>query len=211
MLSEAPAGPAAVPAGDGSWLDRLGFWLFRNRGWVPVPVYFLLVACCFRESHGASWVWPAGIMLVILGHWARLWAIRHIGRSARTRKAKSARLVTTGPYAYVRNPLYVANVCVGTGFVVASRLVWFVPVFWLFALCYYSLIIRWEERLLLERWGRAYRDYAATTPRWAPMGAVAQAVTAPAYSYVEALFRERKTFVATLVMVCALAIKDVLH
>jgi protein-S-isoprenylcysteine O-methyltransferase Ste14 len=73
--------------------------------------------------------------------------------------------LTKGVYAISRHPGYFAFFlgCVGIGIACAS---------WLFLLCALVWIVSWhfgvaeEERILLERYGDAYREYMNRTPRW---------------------------------------------
>ncbi|MDP6934739.1 MAG: methyltransferase [Myxococcota bacterium] len=50
-----------------------------------------------------------GVALLAAGELLRITAVRHIGARSRTRQSQVGPLVTTGPYAYSRNPLYVGN------------------------------------------------------------------------------------------------------
>ena len=191
-----------------SWSLRVGFWLFRHRGWVPVPFYAVLVGCPYWGAETIDVVWPSGAALIVLGHLLRIWATRHIGRSARTRRANSAKLVTGGPYAHVRNPLYVANISMGIGFALFARLVWFAPVMFLFSVAHYSLIVRWEEHLLGETWGESYREYMKMAPRWLPTRLARGNSAPPPHSYGHAFYRDRRTVTATAVMVSLLVAKS---
>ena len=73
---------------------------------------------------GASW----GRRLVATGTALRLWSISYLGRSARTRKDKARRLVTTGPFSLCRNPIYMANMVGACGFIVLCEVLWCVPI-----------------------------------------------------------------------------------
>jgi phospholipid methyltransferase len=79
----------------------------------------------------------------------------------------SEALVADGPFRYVRNPLYLANLPMVAGIgVMASRLGWlfmFVGT-WVFV---YRLIRR-EEDALLESQGESYRAYLQAVPRFWP-------------------------------------------
>jgi protein-S-isoprenylcysteine O-methyltransferase Ste14 len=84
-------------------------------------------------------------------------------------RLKSAKALTTsGPYAFVRNPIYVGNTLLVLGVVVLFELVWLVPLAGLWCAGVYALVVRHEERRLLARYGAAYHAYQAAVPRWRP-------------------------------------------
>ncbi len=77
------------------------------------------------------------------------------------------RLVTTGPYRWVRNPLYSAGAVIftGLGLLAAS---WFLLAAAALALVLVRLRLPAEEAELEARFGEAYRDYARRTGRFLP-------------------------------------------
>ena len=76
-------------------------------------------------------------------------------------------LVADGPYRYVRNPLYLANLPMAAGIgVLASRLGWLFLILGISLFCY-RLILR-EESGLLETQGESYRSYMKAVPRMWP-------------------------------------------
>jgi protein-S-isoprenylcysteine O-methyltransferase Ste14 len=78
----------------------------------------------------------------------------------------ATKLVTTGPFRYSRNPMYLAMLSLFAGIGVAVDNLWILgltPA--LFAIVHYG-VIRPEEHCLEARFGAAYRDYAATVGRW---------------------------------------------
>ncbi|SHE31149.1 methyltransferase family protein [Alkalibacter saccharofermentans] len=80
----------------------------------------------------------------------------------------SQRLIMTGPYAYVRNPmiLSVITVLLGYSLVFASmRIFAFCFVFFIVNNLYFSLF---EEPDLLKRFGKDYDHYKKNVPRWIP-------------------------------------------
>ncbi|MFA9431909.1 isoprenylcysteine carboxylmethyltransferase family protein [Egicoccus sp. AB-alg2] len=77
------------------------------------------------------------------------------------------RLVTTGPYAMSRNPMYLGHLLTFAAFVGATRSRWSAAVF--------GWHLRWfddraatDERQLRERFGEDYEHYRAAVPRWLP-------------------------------------------
>ncbi len=106
-----------------------GAWLFRYRSSLPVPLALILLLV--RKGQVTSpWVLFGGPMLVVVGEGIRLWGVRHIGTISRTRTTRYGPLITGGPYGVVRNPLYVGNWFLWTGFAVWSGLLWMIPVAW---------------------------------------------------------------------------------
>ena len=110
----------------------------------------------------------AGALLVFLTAGLRTWAAAYLRTDIVHDTAQhSETLVADGPFRYVRNPLYLANVPMAAGIgVLASRLGWIflVGASWLFV---YRLIFR-EEEALLESQGEWYRDYSRAVPRFWP-------------------------------------------
>src|SRR4029079_4080633 len=113
MRSEAPAGSS----------------LFRYRSFLPVPLALILLLVRAGETDGAA-VMVGGTLIVIAGQVLRLWGVRPIGTISRPRTTRYGPLMTAGPYAIVRNPLYVGNWLLWTGFSVWAAAVWGVSRVW---------------------------------------------------------------------------------
>ncbi len=80
--------------------------------------------------------------------------------------AGATQLVTSGPYAHFRNPIYLADCLILFGVAELTKNVWFVIGAALFAVLVTLLAILPEERHLERRFGEAYLDYKAKTRRW---------------------------------------------
>jgi protein-S-isoprenylcysteine O-methyltransferase Ste14 len=178
---------------------RVGAWLFRHRTAAPLPIALAVVMIPPDES-APGWLTVIGIALISAGELLRLWSVRHIGTISRTRSGRLGPLIDSGPFAVVRNPLYIGNLALWTGFASAARLVWLAPVAILLLGAEYHAIVRWEEGLLESRYGDEYRDYAARVPRWSGWRSATRSdnrdSVSPSYSWGETLFSERGTLAA---------------
>lgn len=120
-----------------------------------VPSGFLLVLA-FAWLSRPDWAsLAAGLPLSVVGLWLRGWAAGHL--------AKNQTLARSGPYAHLRNPLYLGTLLVAAGFVVASRQ-W--PLALLFAavfLLVYLPVIELEEQHLRHLFPE-YEVYAGQVP-----------------------------------------------
>jgi protein-S-isoprenylcysteine O-methyltransferase Ste14 len=103
-----------------------------------------------------------------MGEWIRLAGVAAAGTVTRRRSREVQRLVNYGIFAWMRNPLYVGNFLIWMGFVVASGVLWFLPIaIVIFAIEYYY-IVRYEEGVLESIFGAEYLEYKQRTPRWLP-------------------------------------------
>jgi protein-S-isoprenylcysteine O-methyltransferase Ste14 len=190
---------------------RLGGWLFKRRTWLPLPLALALLLIP-STAQPTFLLELAGGGLVAAGELLRLWGVRHIGAISRTRSDRLGPLVDGGPFAYVRNPLYLGNIALWVGFAVSAGLVWLAPVLALLLAFEYHAIVRWEEGLLESRIGAPYLDYTARVPRWLPaFGASPRGDAGPApagiFTWRETLFSERGTLIAIAVGYALLWIK----
>ena len=147
---------------------RIGGWLFRHRTSLPIPVAMAVLTLRIGQAPPSPFLTGIGVGITVIGELIRLWGVHHIGAISRTRSDRLGPLVASGPFALLRNPLYVGNIALWVGFALAARLVWLAPVILVLLGLEYHAIVRWEEALLESRLGQAYRDYAARVPRWIP-------------------------------------------
>src|SRR5256885_132664 len=105
---------------------RAGGWLFKRRTWLPLPLALALLLLPSGEE--PRLVLVLGVAMVVLGELLRLWAVRHIGVISRTRSDRLGPLVASGPFALVRNPLYLGNIALWIGFALSAQLPWMVPI-----------------------------------------------------------------------------------
>jgi len=201
---------------------RLGGWLFRHRTSLPLPAALAILTLRIGEAPPSALLAGMGVAVTMAGELIRLWGVHHIGAISRTRSERLGPLIASGPFARLRNPLYVGNIALWVGFALTARLVWLAPVILVLLALEYHAIVRWEETLLESRLGQAYRDYAARVPRWVPVlfyrgdrrergderrDEAFLEKDRRAFSWRATLFSERGTFIAIAVGYLALWIK----
>ena len=116
-----------------------------------------------------------GLPLAFAGEVVRMWAVGYSGVTTRGDVVTAPELVTAGPYAYVRNPLYVGNFLTAAGFAVAftgknSAPVRLMLVGGSLAAMFgvYAVIVPHEEGYLRATFGQPFDDYCERVPRVVP-------------------------------------------
>ena len=82
--------------------------------------------------------------------------------------APTQKLVVTGLYRYVRNPIYIAVVAVILGQAPLFgdwRLLWYGALLWLF---FHVFVVMYEEPTLKQTFGTEYESFRTNVPRWIP-------------------------------------------
>ncbi|MEQ1714838.1 MAG: isoprenylcysteine carboxylmethyltransferase family protein [Hyphomicrobium sp.] len=144
--------------------------------WPPV-LLVLAIAGALALGHLAPLAWPGTgdtpARMVGLGAGARGLALITAGVLTLRRHETTVmpdkaatELVTTGPYRFFRNPIYLGDAMTLFGIAELTRNIWFVAAAALFAVLVTWLQILPEERHLEARFGEAYRDYKTRARRW---------------------------------------------
>jgi protein-S-isoprenylcysteine O-methyltransferase Ste14 len=147
-----------------------GRFFFANR--FLFGLLFALAIACLAHPH-LSWsvgetVKPLSVVLVLLGIGLRALAGGCAGRHTRTANIEGPSLATGGPYAFVRNPIYLGSMVLGLGIVgLVGSWVMLIPYGVVFALFYFCVIPA-EEQFLLQTFGDQYRQYCDNVPRFFP-------------------------------------------
>jgi protein-S-isoprenylcysteine O-methyltransferase Ste14 len=109
-----------------------------------------------------------GGFLIIAGIFFWAYAVRYLsvrrafGTEINT-SPESSSLITSGPYAYVRNPLYFGAAAAIIGFTILLRSVPML-IITILMIPHFYFIAKWEERELLKRFGKKYEEYMRLTP-----------------------------------------------
>lgn len=116
----------------------------------------------------SAWLRWSGAALAAGGLALMAWALLHQMRRGTDPNpwAETKTLVTDGPYAVSRNPVYVGDIVIQAGLGLALGWWWAVVLLPLTWLCLRYLVIAREEAFLTRRFGQAYRDYVQRTRRW---------------------------------------------
>jgi len=146
-------------------------FVFRNRGnLLALPA--LALAALGKPS---AFSIATGLPIAFAGEVIRMWAVGYSGVTTRGDEVTAPALVTAGPYAYVRNPLYAGNVVTAAGFALAftgknSPAARFALVTGALAamLGVYAVIVPHEEEYLRATFGVAFEEYVARVPRIVP-------------------------------------------
>jgi protein-S-isoprenylcysteine O-methyltransferase Ste14 len=142
------------------WLKAI----YRWRGFLAsLPVIFSFF-CFLGEYENRYLIWTLGLLLFTVGWAMRLWTQKHLGYRLRIKRT----VTTSGPYALVRNPIYIGNTLIILGTVVMLEVVWMLPIALLWCALLYSLVVRYEEHILAAKFGQEYLRYMASVPRWLP-------------------------------------------
>ena len=132
-----------------------------------IPALFLLAATTERRLH-------IGIALAALGEGIRLWANGYVGhvKVNWTQKwrgdAKVGTLITAGPYAHIRHPLYFGSLLLAAGVLVIVGRLWLALAALGLLLSVYRRKIVQEEMVLRDEWGPVYARYQQAVPRYWP-------------------------------------------
>jgi len=119
---------------------------------------------------------------------------------------KNLVLTMTGPYAYVRNPLYLGSIIIGVGFGIAARDVWiFLTIVLLFAVIYLP-VIRSEETFLRSQF-REYDDYSRRVPSLLPHALRLRQIMSGFSRELYFKHREYNSLLGAAAMLAALVVK----
>ena len=124
-----------------------------------VPFGFVLVITFAWLSQPSPGSMTIGLPVAALGLLLRGWAAGHL--------EKNLRLAQGGPYAYVRNPLYIGTLLVAMGLVIAARRWLLALIFAAVFLLVYLPVIELEEQHLRQLFP-VFRDYELRVPALLP-------------------------------------------
>jgi len=150
--SQLPSGVGWLSSRTVARLQSLGTSL---RFLLAVPVVAALFVLVDRSP-----MWP-GVVIALAGESVQLWATAHL--------RKNVLVIKSGPYAWLRNPMYTGRFFVGLGLSLLTWR-WYLIVPYVVIYCFYAQArVLGEERHLRSLFGKEYEDYCAAVRRWLPL------------------------------------------
>jgi len=154
---EGLASKIAGPLGMFAFLTMLAYVI--NPNWLA-----------FASLSFPAWLRWLGVGIALVGFALLQWAQVTLGKSwsDTPRMMKEQSLITSGPYRFIRHPIYTAFILIlGSTLFISSN--------WMIGLCWIGMTIlevasriKFEESLMLEFFGEQYRNYMKKTGRLLP-------------------------------------------
>jgi protein-S-isoprenylcysteine O-methyltransferase Ste14 len=139
--------------------------------WIPLLAYLINpVWVAWARVALPDWLRVVGLVIIVIDSVLVIWMFRSLDTNISPvhEVRENAKLVTSGPYRWIRHPLY------AFGFVLLVALAVLTGLWWL-ALCavlFIGIFAFWrvpkEEAKLIEIFGEDYRSYMARTGRFVP-------------------------------------------
>jgi protein-S-isoprenylcysteine O-methyltransferase Ste14 len=136
-------------------------------GWLP----WYIAGAPRVSSVAVSGARTAALVVALVGWAVLLWCARDFARQGQGTPAPydpPRRLVTAGPYQYVRNPMYVAvvaSILAQAGWYGSRAVVWYGVGM---GLLFHARVVMFEEPALASAFGGEFAAYRARVPRWVP-------------------------------------------
>lgn len=150
----------------GTWKARLGSTPFRTFVLWPAVVFIYEIA-----SEGTDFsILPFGIVFLVWGYvqyrYAGAYRTKHGGGGPGIANPPTS-LVTTGLYAYIRNPMYLGHLIFMYGLTLTFKS-WLGLAILVFHMWWFHRRVLEDEVRMRALFGRSYDDYAARVTRWIP-------------------------------------------
>jgi protein-S-isoprenylcysteine O-methyltransferase Ste14 len=152
-------------------------WLLRLRG-IGALVFYLGLLAYLAYPPLIGWTavpgWPIalraiGVGLMVLVMPLMIWMLTSLGKNITPTVTTRAehQLVVSGPYKYIRHPLYSFGTLFffGASLLAGNWLMWLGAIVALYALFSRTPL---EEKMLIKKFGDQYRDYMKRTGRYIP-------------------------------------------
>jgi len=129
-------------------VDSIERWLAARR----VPLGFLAAVVVVVLARPTWTSWSAGLVVALLGEGLRVWAAGHL--------EKSREVTRSGPYRWLRHPLYAGSSVMAAGVALAGASLLAAVAIAVYMIVTLRAAVRTEEAFLRARFGDAYDAYA---------------------------------------------------
>ena len=188
--------------------SKIGNFFFKIRSFTPIP--FIIALLYFAAP--AWYTVVIGMPFIVAGEFLRIWAVGYAGASTRARTLGAARdLVTTGPYSYVRNPIYLGNFLLSFGVCLVANVYWLLAILIVGYFFQYLPIIALEEAYLLESCGSVYQTYRERVPRFIPQFRSYPDPSDHDFSFFGAIKSEKRTLTAIVCVISLIFIRQIVE
>jgi len=125
-----------------------------------IPLYIGAILLIFFAKPGVPGL-LIGMFLIFLGESIRIWAAGHL--------QKNEMLTVSGPYSYVKNPLYIGSILITAGFcILVDNIYLLAAATFMFCFHYIPYKKRVEGDRLKRIFGSQYEDYDEKVPEYLP-------------------------------------------
>ena len=133
---------------------------------------FFLEYMTFLNQYVPLWIRiPSGVVLLALAGYLENGYVHRVRRGGRfvhmLMKRPQPSVIRESVFSVVRHPIYLSEILLYLGFLMLSISLATAAV-WVVAIGFLHYISRYEERLLLERFGKEYEQYMQEVPMWIP-------------------------------------------
>jgi protein-S-isoprenylcysteine O-methyltransferase Ste14 len=174
---------------------KIGNFLFKYRGIIPVPFIILILLFGSKPfSLNLNYLFQIAIIISILGEIIRFTVAGYAkGETSGRGNSIAADFITDyGLYSIIRNPLYIGNFLIFLGFIIYSRNILFIILGSIFFFIYYYYIVLAEENFLKIKFKEKFNEFTNKTGRFFPKQLK---YTPPPhhFNFKAAVFREKDT------------------
>jgi len=106
------------------------------------------------------------VILAVVALWVTSGRAMTSAKTTLNPTGEPSHLVTTGPFAITRNPIYLANTLLMIGVGLVAGIFWFIVLAFVAAFATQKVSIEFEEKMLSTKFGKKYKDYAKKVRRW---------------------------------------------
>jgi protein-S-isoprenylcysteine O-methyltransferase Ste14 len=186
--------------------------LFSYRSYTPIPFLIVMIL----GAHPTVGSLLGGFAAALCGEAIRFWGVSVAGSETRTTgKVGGSQLIVAGPFAYVRNPLYIGNIVLycGIGIMANAFLPWLLIIAFIYFVVQYRMIVSTEEEYLTRTFGEYYTEYRRNVPRFIPRVVpwVSEYQQGQSVDFHRGLYSERRTLQAFILITLLLIVLGIVR